>query len=145
MINFMSNREIRQVLNGVGDRIENLENRIQVLRAENQALKDEHYKDEELARLKEANNEIWEEYLHSFRLSDKEKEKLNHLFEEHCLQHPDETNSLKSATKCDELGDNVYKIIKYPRHHIASYEFFPTEIDIFIKVKCSCGEVFDIH
>lgn len=136
MINLMSNREVRKVLNEVGDRIENLENVIQVLRAENQALKDEHYKDEELARLKEANNEIWEEYLNSFSLSDTDKEKLNQLFEEHCLQHPDETNS---------LGNNECKIVKYPRHRIASYEFFPTEIDIFIKVKCSCGEVFDIR
>ena len=145
MINLMSNREVRKVLSEVGDRIEDLENVIQVLRAENQALKDEHYKDEELARLKEANNEIWEEYLNSFSLSDRDKEKLNHLFEEHCLQHPDETNSLQPAIKCDDLNGNAYKIIRYPRHRIASYEFFPTEIDIFIKVKCNCGEVFDIR
>lgn len=141
----MRAEQVRDTLNEIADKIEDLQNTIKTLREENKELKSEHYKDEELARLKEAYNDLWEKYLNSFSLSDRDKEKLNHLFEEHCLQHPDETNSLTSATKCDELGDNVYKIIKYPRHYIASYEFFPTEIDIFIKAKCNCGEVFDIY
>lgn len=141
----MRAEQVRDTLNEIADKIEDLQNIIKTLREENKELKSEHYKDEELARLKEAYNDLWEDYLNSFSLSDKDKEKLNCLFKAHCLQHPDETNSLTSATKCNELGDDVYKIIKYPRHRIASYEFIPTEIDIFIRVKCNCGEVFDIN
>lgn len=141
----MRAEQVRDTLNEIADKIEDLQNIIKTLREENTALKSEHYKDEELARLKEAYNDLWEDYLNSFSLSDKDKEKLNCLFKAHCLQHQDESNSLTGVVQCNELGDNVYKMIKYPHHRITSYEFIPTEIDIFIRVKCNCGEVFNIN
>ena len=146
-VHLLDSSQIQRVLNEIGKKIEQSENTIQKLREENNALKSEHYKDEELARLKQAKDDLWEEYLNSFSLSDRDRQKLNHLFEEHCLQHPDESNSLASAVHCPELGENVYRMIKckYPRHRIVSYTFYPTEVDTFIKAECNCGEVFDIY
>ena len=88
------------------------------LREENERLKSEHYKDEELAKMKEAYDRMKDEYGLGFPISRDEYSAIKTWIEGH--HHYTQT----------AIG-GAY-----------SYEFTPTSIGIVGKVKCTCGASF---
>lgn len=70
------NKEIEAVLQELYDHYRAIDNRNKYLRTENARLKDEAYKDEELARMKEYTNRMSEDYYRGFPISKEEDEKI---------------------------------------------------------------------
>lgn len=85
------------------------------LRAENQKLKDEHYKDDELAKLSNQLAKIRKD--NDFILCGSAAKKRDEFVANHC----------------DRCG--VYK-----KSGTYSYDFTKTPIDDMVYIRCSCGE-----
>lgn len=85
------------------------------LRAKNQELKDEHYKDEELAKLSNRLAEIRKN--NDFILRGASAKKRDEFVVNHC-------------DKCES----------YKKSGTYSYDFTKTHIDDMIYIRCSCGE-----
>lgn len=112
-------RELKNIIATV----ESLSDDVTRLRVENQALKSENYKDEELARLKESLNSkdelIRKLYGRTFVIDDDEQEKI------------DEFKAKHNHGSAGAIGGQY------------SYTFTPTSIGTVGTITCSCGESFD--
>ena len=80
---------------------------------ENKELKSEHYKDEELSKMKDRLDNMYKEYCQGFPITDKEEREIRKWKNRH-----------------------------FSRNSTFTYEFIPTEIGIVGTVKCSCGDEF---
>ena len=104
--------------------------KISRLEETNKKLRSEHYKDEELQKMKQEVKDIKEDYYRGFPITKEEKEaidkwKRQHEEEVHCL-HTLEDRLRAGGT----IGGSYH------------YEFIPTSIGTIGKVVCSCGEEF---
>lgn len=116
------------------NRIDNLCNEIQkeflgqeyvikCLRTENAHLKDEHYKDEELARMKTERDLAIKEADLGFPMTEEEVKVVNSWMGEHSKK--------KHGNKiCGAIGGRY------------TYKFIPTSIGIIGEVECTCGKKF---
>lgn len=96
------------------DRLRGKDKQINHLQKENNRLKDEYYKDEELKRLQEKIENLQGDCMRGFPISKDKQEKIDMIREEH-------------KKKCPYCGFN--------------YLFVPTAIVTFGYVKCDvCGE-----
>ena len=112
-------RELKNIIATV----ESLSDNVARLRVENQELKSENYKDEELARLKESLNSkdelIGKLYGRTFVIDDDEQKKI------------DEFKAKHNHGSAGAIGGQY------------SYTFTPTSIGTIGTITCSCGESFD--
>lgn len=100
------------------------EQKIAALRAENNLLKEEFYKDKTIRRLKEEVSNLQPELRLSFDVSEKEWEEIKKWKKKH-EQEKHEGNNYHGA-----IGGNY------------SYVFVPTSIGTIGTIRCSCGEEF---
>lgn len=128
-------REIRteKILKDIEDTLNAKDSRIKYLENENKKLRDEHYKDGELSKMKDELERNRKDMFRGFPISEKEEQrikewKLKHETEDHGLDTPEKR--LKSAGCCGG---------RY------TYEFFPCAIGTSGVVKCSCGKEFEFQ
>ena len=121
------NKAFDELKNNINNRIDIYEQRNRTLQEENAALKDEHYKDNEIKRLKQENDELREALLRGFEISKTEDEKLKAWQKKH-IEEKHGGNG-----RCGAIGGRF------------SYEFIPTGIGTFGTCKCICGEKFDFQ
>ena len=115
-----------ECLMSIQKRYQDAEAEIEKLEKENKALKDEHYKDEELKRIQEELTSLRRARYRGFPISEEEQEKIK----EWQRKHDKEVHSVTNVTA---IGG------KY------TYEFIPTSIGTFGSVKCVCGAKFDFQ
>lgn len=113
-------------------RIESYEDTIERLKEENQKLKDEVWKDEELQDMKEQLDKMKVNYRRGFNISEKEDIAIR----EWKKKHEEEVHGLKtSLQKMNAQGASGGRY---------SYIFYPTAIGCAGVVKCNaCGEEFE--
>ena len=104
--------------------------RIRRLEEENRKLKEENYKDEEMAAMKAKLDKMQENYYRGFPISDEEKKRI----EEWKDRHDEEVHNAHSLIDKVKLGGCCGG--RY------TYEFVPTGIGTIGTVKCSCGAEF---
>ena len=92
-----------------------------VLREENKRLKDEHYKDEELAKLKAEIIKLEDKCMAGFSISEEEMTKITSWKVQHEQAHP----------MCRTAVGGRY-----------TYSFTPTSIGVIGKIECLCGDSF---
>ena len=103
------------------------EKTIERLREEIKKLKDENYKDTELAHMKAECDRMKKDYYRGFPISEEEYEKAHNWMDDHEATKHARCNGLPRG---GAIGGS-YKWI-----------FTPTGIGVFGSVKCSCGEEF---
>ena len=121
---------IQDCIDGILIRHNDALDKISRLEETNKKLRSEHYKDEELQKMKQEVKDIKEDYYRGFPITKEEKEaidkwKRQHEEEVHCL-HTLEDRLRAGGT----IGGSYH------------YEFIPTSIGTIGKVVCSCGEEF---
>lgn len=99
--------DIKKTLQRVYDHYRDVCNHNDYLRKENERLKSEAYKDEELSKMKEKYDQMSKDYYRGFPISEEEEKKINEWIEQQMKKHP----SGKST-----IGGRF------------TYEFFPTSI-----------------
>lgn len=100
---------------------------IETLIEENKKLKDENYKDIELAHMKAECDRMKKDYYRGFPISEEEYEKaLNWMDDHEATKHA----RCKGLPRGGAIGGSYQWI------------FTPTSIGTFGKIKCSCGEEF---
>jgi len=105
------------------------------LKKENVELRDEHYKDKELQKWRDAAHQAQDDLHRGFPISEKEWEAVKtwmeqHDREAHSLDSDDDSTFVKRG---GAIGGN-YK-----------YEFIPTSIGVIGTVYCSCGASFQFQ
>ena len=100
------------------------------LEEENKKLKDEHYKDSEMQRMKTELEKAKDDLHRGFPISKEEEEKIK----EWQLKHDAEKHGLKTMEQRLRAGGCCGG--RY------TYQFVPTSIGTIGEVICSCGEKF---
>lgn len=95
------------------------------LQTENERLKSERYKDEELVSMKKELDKAHTALLKGFPIYDSEETALRQWFADHIKDVPKEKQNRKA-----------------PAHRITTYTFEPTEIGVFKSIICSCGKTY---
>ena len=113
------------------DNIESREDENKYLREENKRLKDDAYKDTELAEMKKQLETARADLRRGFGISEKEDKKIK----EWQQKHEEEVHGVKP----DKI---LYRGAAGGGY---TYEFYPTGIGTFGTVKCSCGAKFDFQ
>ena len=121
---------IQDCIDGILIRHNDALDKISRLEETNKKLRSEHYKDEELQKMKQEVKDIKDDYYRGFPITKEEEEaidkwKRQHEEEVHCL-HTLEDRLRAGGT----IGGSYH------------YEFIPTSIGTIGKVVCSCGEEF---
>ncbi len=103
---------------------------IKRLEKENEDLKNNAYKDKELAAMRDELNKMKSEYYRGFPISEDEENKINEWIE----THEREVHGIK--TYADKLASHRCCGGSY------TYEFVPTSIGTIGTVRCNCGAEF---
>ena len=106
------------------EKFEAKEQRIAYLEKENEHLKSEHYKDDEIKQLKEENKRLQEDYWRGFPISKEEEKAIDDWWKKH-REEKHNGNTYSGA-----IGGSL------------EYRFIPTSIGTIGEVVCSCGEKF---
>lgn len=104
--------------------------RIQYLTEQNKELYDEHYKDNELYRMKKSLEEMQKKYNRGFPISKQEEDKINKWIENHEAE----------VHHCHSIDDRLRRGGCIGGTY--TYEFIPTSIGTIGTIKCSCGAEF---
>lgn len=104
--------------------------RIKYLEKQNQELRDEKYKDNELSRMENELNAMKEDYYRGFPISEKEEKSIRKWMD----KHDEEVHYARTIGDKLKLGGCCGG--RY------TYEFTPTSIGTIGTVKCSCGAEF---
>lgn len=121
---------VSNLCQGIVDKVDTYEKRIKYLEEENKKLKDEHYKDSEMQRMKAELKEAKEDLYRGFPIS-KEEEKRIKKWQD---KHDAEAHGLKTFKERVHAGGCIGG--RY------TYEFIPTSIFTVGIIKCSCGEKY---
>ena len=121
---------VSDLCQGIIDKVDTYEKRIKYLEEENKKLKDEHYKDSEMQRMKAELKEAKEDLYRGFPIS-KEEEKRIKKWQD---KHDAEAHGLKTFKERVHAGGCIGG--RY------TYEFIPTSIFTVGIIKCSCGEKY---
>lgn len=123
---------VEECVKSILSRIESYEDTIERLKEENQKLKDEVWKDEELQDMKEQLDKMKAKYYRGFPISKQEEIAIKEWKE----NHEEEVHGLK--TSLQRMNAQGASGGRY------SYIFYPTAIGCSGVVKCnSCGEEFE--
>ena len=124
---FYTKKEAKEIMDELQNLISDYQRRIENLQKENKELKDNAYKDKELQDMRE-DVKFWKEAaIRGFPIYENEQNELDKQFHEHLPE-------IKITDK--------RKFVKYPKHMIIKYEFYPTEIGTMKKAVCRCGKEF---
>lgn len=104
--------------------------RIEYLEKQNQELRDEKYKDNELSRMEDELKTMKENYYRGFPISEEEQKSIREWMD----KHDEEVHH--ACTLGDKLKLGGCCGGRY------TYEFTPTSIGTIGTVKCSCGAKF---
>lgn len=102
----------------------------ELLREENKRLKEDAYKDSEIARLKEQNDNLFNDLCRGFGISEAEAKSIENWKQTH------EATVHNLTTYEQRLGAGGAIGGTY------SYHFIPTSIGTIGTVRCNCGEEF---
>jgi hypothetical protein len=119
-----------ECLNAIKVRYEDSVKRNEYLLEENKKLKDEHYRDDEIQRLKNALTKLDGDLRRGFTVTEDEEKRIDAWAKE----HDEKVHSLKTPEARHKAGGAVGGRF--------SYTFVPTGIGTIGIVKCSCGEEF---
>ena len=125
--------ELDKALRSIKVRNMNNIDRIERLEKENIKLKEQAYKDKELALMRDELNKMKGEYYRGFPISEDEEIRINEWIE----KHEREVHGIK--TYADKLASHGCCGGGY------TYEFSPASIGTVGIIKCSCGEEFTFH
>ena len=104
--------------------------RIKYLEKQNQELRDEKYKDNELSRMESELKTMKEDYYRGFPISQEEQKSIREWMD----KHDEEVHHCHTITDKIKRGGCIGGTYKY--------EFIPTSIGTVGTVKCSCGAAF---
>lgn len=121
---------VSDLCQGIIDKADTYEKRIKYLEEENKKLKDEHYKDSEMQRMKAELKKAKEDLYRGFPISKEEEDKIKAWQ----LKHDTEKHGLKTmAQRVMEHGCIGGSL---------TWCFTPTSIGTVGTVVCSCGDKF---
>lgn len=128
------NKEVNDMLNSLNEKWNKMYLYSKQLEEENQRLRDEKYKDEELQRLETRIKDLERKLMLGFPISDDEWEKLQEWQHVHNEKHFPSTNGKKAMTKIAMVG------VPYV------YTFHPTHLGTVGTCKCGiCSEEFEFQ
>lgn len=107
--------------------------RIKYLEEENGKLKDDAYKDAEMAKMKSQFDEMKKDYYRGFPITESENQKIKEWMKEHDVEAHGVVNNTDRLRRAGCCGGNY------------SYEFIPTSVGTIGYVKCSCGTKFEFQ
>lgn len=119
-----------KIINDITQELNWKDRRIEYLEEENKKLRDEHYKDDEISKMKYQVETMRKDMLRGFPISEKEKGKINEWMHEHDVKEHGLDSLDKRIKVCECVGGRY------------TYEFIPTSIGVVGTVKCSCGKEF---
>lgn len=121
---------VSDLCQGIVDKVDTYEKRIKYLEEENKKLKDEHYKDSEMQRMKTELKKAKDDLYRGFPISKEEEEKIKEWQD----KHDAEAHGLKTLKERVHAGGCIGG--RY------TYQFVPTGIGTVGEIICSCGEKF---
>ena len=122
--------ELDEALRAIKVRNMHDQDRIRRLESENKKLKEENYKDEELATMKSQLEKMQKDYYRGFPISEEEQKSIREWMDKHD-EEVHNCRTLKDKLRRGGCIGGTYK-----------YEFVPTSIGTVGIVKCSCGAEF---
>lgn len=124
------NKTIDTFVEDIKHELQGKDIRIEYLEKQNQELRDEKYKDNELSRMESELKTMKEDYYRGFPISEEEQKSIR----EWMNKHDEEVHHARTLDDKLKLGGCCGG--RY------TYEFTPTSIGTIGTVKCSCGAKF---
>lgn len=122
--------DVTQTLNAIKREFDSQNARIIYLQNQNKKLKEEHYKDTELQKMKEELERVRADMYRGFPISAEEEKRIKEWQD----KHDAEVHGLKTLKERVRAGGCIGG--RY------SYEFVSTSIGVIGIVKCNCGAKF---
>lgn len=124
------NKTIDTFVEDIKHELQGKDIRIEYLEKQNQELRDEKYKDNELSRMESDLKTMKEDYYRGFPISEEEQKSIREWMDKHdeAVHH---ARTLGDKLKLGGCCGGRY-----------TYEFTPTSIGTIGTVKCSCGAKF---
>lgn len=130
MITGSVDKAIDKFVEDIKDELRKKDIRIRYLEKQNQALYDEHYKDNQLSQLKNELETMKANYYRGFPMSQEEYENIQKWINNH-EKEAHGCNTLRNRLAFGGCCGGTY-----------TYEFVPTSIGTVGTVKCKCGAEF---
>lgn len=124
------NKTIDTFVEDIKHELQGKDIRIEYLEKQNQELRDEKYKDNELSRMESELKTMKEDYYRGFPISEEEQKSIREWMD----KHDEEVHHARTLGDKLKLGGCCGG--RY------TYEFTPTSIGTIGTVKCSCGAKF---
>lgn len=124
------NKTIDTFVEDIKHELQGKDIRIKYLEKQNQELRDEKYKDNELSRMKSELKTMKEDYYRGFSISEEEQKSIRKWMDKHD-EEVHHAHTLGDKLKLGGCCGGRY-----------TYEFTPTSIGTIGTVKCSCGAKF---
>lgn len=122
--------DVAQALDAIKREIDANNSRIAYLQSQNKKLKEEHYKDTELQKMKEELGRVKADMYRGFPISEEEEKRIKEWQD----KHDAEVHGLKTLKERVHAGGCIGG--RY------TYCFIPTSIGVVGSVKCNCGAEF---
>lgn len=117
---------MEQHLSAISDILKRTKRSLDQLRKENALLKSEHYKDEELIKLKTENEKLHVMMRNGFEITNEEAEDINHWK----IKHEEKKHNRKKSKEMFLAGAGGGNY---------TYVFVPTGLGVIGSIRCSCG------
>ena len=124
------NKTIDTFVEDIKHELQGKDIRIEYLEKQNQKLRDEKYKDNELLRMEAELKAMKEDYYRGFPISEEEQKSIREWMDKHD-EEVHRARTLDDKLKLDGCCGGRY-----------TYEFTPTSIGTIGTVKCGCGAKF---
>ena len=125
-----ANKTIDTFVEDIKHELQGKDIRIEYLEKQNQELRDEKYKDNELSRMESELKTMKEDYYRGFPISEEEQKSIREWMD----KHDEEVHRARTLDDKLKLGGCCGG--RY------TYEFTPTSIGTIGTVKCGCGAEF---
>ena len=122
--------DVTQTLDAIKREFDSQNARIIYLQNQNKKLKEEHYKDTELQKMKEELERVRADMYRGFPISEEEKRRIKEWQD----KHDTEAHGLKTLKERVHAGGCIGG--RY------TYHFVPTSIGVIGTVECNCGAKF---
>lgn len=127
---FVTVYDLDDCLKAIKVRNDDNERRIKSLEEENRQLRNSHYKDEKIQKMKSELKVMREEYNRGFPITKEEQEAIEIWKKEHALT----AHGLKTVEDRIRAGGSIGGLY--------TYEFIPTSIGAIGYIKCQCGKKY---
>ena len=130
---YYNTEKISEIFDEVVSNIKIRDSRIKYLEEENKKLKDEAYKDSELAKMKEKYESMRKDLIRGFPISEEEEKRI----EEWKKKHDKEVHGITTLDHRLRAGGCIGG--RY------TYIFVLTSLGVVGTVKCNCGEKYEFQ